>query len=343
MTSDNRKQAHIDICLEREVERGNPGFDNYRLLPESLPEMRLSDARTSIFFLGTRLHSPFIIASMSGGLGGEFKFNHRLARAAQNARVALALGSLRPALDNESYLGEYDVRNLAPDIPLLGNIAAWQLREISVRRRLYELADRLRLDGIFVHTNVSQELMQPEGERDFDEVVAPLLAFVSRSPVPVFIKEVGSGFSSAHLPRLLKAGLTGVDVAGGGGTDWVVVEAQRNTGVQALRIAQDLSKLAQPTANAIVDLRNQLSSVAKEQGAVCLIGSGGIRTAHDMAIALGLGADLVSCALPVLKAAWQGDAELEALLDYYRTGLAHIMTACGSRDLARLRSRIMPV
>jgi isopentenyl-diphosphate delta-isomerase len=342
MTETNRKQAHIDICLEQSVERGQTGYDAFRLLPESLPEMAISDALTSTFFLGKRLSLPFIIASMSGGVGGQFKLNHRLARAAQKAGVALALGSLRPAVENVSYLGEYDVRNIAPDIPLLGNIAAWQLRDVSFRNRLLETVARLRLDGIFVHTNVAQELLQPEGERDFDNVVAPLLAFITRSSVPVFVKEVGGGFSSAHLPRLLRAGLTGIDVAGSGGTDWVTVEALRSPTPEALLIARDLNRLALPTANAIRDIRAQLKTLPNDLGAVCVIGSGGVRSAHDMAIALGLGADLVSAALPVLKAAYQGDAALDQLLAYYQRGLRHLMVACGARDLARLRSRIMP-
>lgn len=339
--SDNRKQAHIDICLEQEVERGNPGFDAFRLLPESLPEISMSEARTETFFLGRHLHYPFMIASMSGGVGGEFKFNHRLARAAQKAGVALALGSLRPALEDSGYLAEYNVRHLAPDVPLLGNIAAWQLRELSVRDRLCELVEELQLDGIFIHVNVPQELVQPEGERDFAEVLHPLLAFISRCPAPVFLKAVGQGLTTAHLPRLIRAGLTGIDVAGAGGTDWVVVEALRNPSNEALSIARDLSHLATSTANAIQDMRSQLKGISSDRGAVCLIGSGGIRTAHDMAIALGLGADLVSAALPILKAAYQGDEALDALLAYYHNGLRHLMVACGASDLARLKARVL--
>ncbi len=341
--NDNRKQAHMDICLEQDVERGNPGFDAYRLLPESLPEMTMSDALTETFFLGKRLRYPFMIASMSGGVGGEFKFNHRLARAAQKAGVALALGSLRPALEDAAYLQEYDVRHRAPDVPLLGNIAAWQLRELSVRNRLYELIDELQLDGIFVHVNVPQELIQPEGERNFDEVFHPLLAFIERCPVPVFLKAVGQGLNTAHLPRLIRAGLTGIDVAGAGGTDWVVVEALRNPTNQTLNIARDLSHLATSTADAIQDTRSQLKAIASDRGAVCVIGSGGIRTAHDMAIALGLGADLVAAALPILKAAYQSDDALDDLLAYYHNGLRHLMVACGARDLAQLRARVLAV
>lgn len=343
MSDDNRKLAHIDICLEQDVERGNPGFDDYRLLPESLPEMTLDDARTDTFFLGKRLRYPFIIASMSGGVGGQFQFNHRLARAAQKAGVALALGSLRPALDDSSYLAEYDVWKLAPGVPLLGNISAWQLRELSLRDRICELVDELRLDGLFVHVNVTQELTQPEGERDFDEVFHPLLAFIDRCPVPVFLKAVGQGLTTAHLPRLVRAGLTGVDVAGSGGTDWVVVEALRNPSSQALRIARDLGHLATPTASAILDVRAQLKTISNDHGAVCVIGSGGIRSAHDMAVALGLGADLVSAALPILKAAYQGDDALDELLAYYQNGLRHLMVACGARDIARLRARVLAV
>ncbi len=343
MLSENRKQAHIDICLEQDVERGNPGFDAFRILPESLPEMTLHDANTESFFLGKQLRYPFIIGSMSGGVGGELKFNHRLARAAQKAGVALALGSLRPALEDFSYLSEYDVRSKVPDVPLLGNISAWQLRELSLRDDLCTLVEELQLDGLFVHVNVAQELTQPEGERDFEEVFQPLLAFIARCPVPVFLKAVGQGLTTARLPRLIRAGLTGIDVAGAGGTDWVVVEALRNPSNEAINIARDLSNLATPTASAIQDVRSQLKAIGNDHGAVCVIGSGGIRTAHDMAIALGLGADLVSAALPILKAAYQGDEALDELLAYYKKGLRHLMVACGARDIARLKARVLAI
>ncbi len=341
MSDENRKQAHIDICLEQDVERGDPGFDAYRLMPESFPEMTLHDASTASFFLGRRLRYPFIIASMSGGLGGEFKFNHRLARAAQKAGVALALGSLRPAVENSAYQAEYDVRSRAPDVPILGNISAWQLRELGNRDAMCRLVDDLDLDGLFVHVNVTQELTQPEGERDFDEVFHSLLAFIARCQVPVFLKAVGQGLATAHLPRLIRAGLTGIDVAGSGGTDWVVVEALRNPSNEAINIARDLSNLATPTAVSIRDVRSQLKAIANDHGAVCVIGSGGIRTAHDMAIALGLGADLVSAALPILKAAYEGDDALDELLAYYQNGLRHLMVSCGARDISRLRARVV--
>jgi isopentenyl-diphosphate delta-isomerase len=161
--------------------------------------------------------------------------------------------------------------------------------------------------------------------------------------VPVFLKAVGQGLTTAHLPRLIRAGLTGIDVAGSGGTDWVVVEALRNPSNEAINIARDLSNLATPTASAIQDVKSQLKAIANDQGAVCVIGSGGIRTAHDMAIALGLGADLVSAALPILKAAYQGDDALDELLAYYQNGLRHLMVACGARDIARLRARVLSI
>jgi isopentenyl-diphosphate delta-isomerase len=346
-----RKQAHIDLCLNEDVERGDAGFGRYRLLPEAFPEMALDDADPTTRFLDRRLSFPFVIASMSGGVGGGFDLNRRLAKAAQEAGVALGLGSLRPAIDDPAYLAEYDVRTLAPDVPLLGNVSAWQLRDRSFRERLLEVADDLRLDGLFVHVNAAQELIQPEGERDFSGALEAVLALLQEKRLPVFLKEVGTGLVTGHLVELVEAGLAGIDVAGRGGTDWVRVEALRTENPVARRIAGELSAFGMPTADAVAWADGKLREIAGEGERLprsktpperpWLIASGGIRAPADMALALGLGADLVSAALPVLRAAADGDQALADLLAFYREGLRHLMLLSGCQSVEKLRSRVV--
>ena len=44
----NRKQDHIQICLQENVESANvtTGFECYRFIPNALPEMNLCDVDT---------------------------------------------------------------------------------------------------------------------------------------------------------------------------------------------------------------------------------------------------------------------------------------------------------
>lgn len=326
-----RKSDHIRICLEEEIESGTTGAGSYRLETESFPEMSLEDVDTSATFLGYQLAFPFVIASMSGGLGGELRLNEKLAEAAREAKCALALGSMRPALEDPPLASEYSVRRLAPGVPLLGNISAWQLREADFADRLLELVAELDLDGLFVHVNAAQELVQPEGERDFGGALDAVCEFAARSDRPVLLKEVGAGLTTGHLARLLDAGITGIDVAGGGGTDFARVEARRTEDPVAQRLGSELHELYVPTAKAL------LRTVPRPP---ILIASGGLRTTHHMALALALGADLVSCARPVLWAALGDPEELPKLLRYYREGLRSVMLLCGCRQIPELRNRL---
>jgi isopentenyl-diphosphate Delta-isomerase len=327
-----RKMEHIRICLAQEVESGSNGFGAFRLRPESFPEMGLDDVDTSATFVGRELAFPFVIASMSGGIGGENRFNHRLAAAAQDAGCGLALGSMRPAVEDRALVPEYDVRSLAPDVPVLGNISAWQLRDRGFADRVHELLLELDLDGLFIHVNPAHELVQPEGERDFAGALEAVCMFAQGCARPVFLKEVGAGLSTAHLHRLLDVSIAGIDVAGGGGTDFAKVESLRTEDPVARRLGAELHRLYRPTAHL-------LKSVAHESAT--LIASGGLRTAHDMALALALGADLVSCARPVLQAAWGEPDELHALLRYYHQGLKSIMLLCGCRRVNELKQSLM--
>ena len=353
------------------MESGDAGFSGYRLVPESFPEMSRSEVSTRVTFLGRDLSFPFLIAPMSGGTDAGRGLNRTLAQAAQASKVALGLGSMRPVLSDTGRLADYDVRSMAPDVPVLGNIAAWQLRDVEVRSKLAGLLDRLKLDGVFVHANPIQELMQPEGERDFSGAVAAVCAFAAVSPVPVLVREVGFGLCARHLSRLVEAGVSGFDVSGRGGTDFARVEALRSGDVESLDRARELLALGLPTAEALVVLCRALgdlvvlgagartpagigsrtgeipvalsdgsSDIPAGAGRPTIIATGGIRTATDMALALGLGADLAGIGLPMLRAAGGGVEEVCRVLRVLRERLADLMLLSGASGVAELRGRV---
>ena len=92
--------------------------------------------------------------------------------------------------------------------------------------------------------------------------------------------------------------------------------------------------LGVPTAESIVHCRAAF-------GDRTVIASGGLRSAVQMAKALALGADLVACALPFLKAAADSESALLDLLDdtIHTLKIAHF--ACGARSPAELRGRVV--
>jgi isopentenyl-diphosphate delta-isomerase len=68
-----------------------------------------------------------------------------------------------------------------------------------------------------------------------------------------------------------------------------------------------------------------------------VVATGGIRTGLDAAKALALGATLVGVARPLLQAALQGDAAVEAWIAQFVSELRTVLFLTGSRDLDALR------
>lgn len=336
----DRKRDHLELALSPDCETGSNGLSRYRLIPEALPEMSLDEVHLTTPFLGRKLSFPFLAASMTGGQLQDERCNPRLARHCQRHKVALALGSMRVAVEDASRIPQFDVRSLAPEIPLLGNTGAWQLKSADFRSRLVALVKDLDLDGMFVHVNVVQELVQPEGDKDFRGALDAVRAFIQECPVPVFLKGVGGGLASRYLPSLLASGLYGLDVAGAGGTSFAWIEGERAQRPMARATAMDLDALGIPTADLLVHSRQMLSSLPDTGVTHPLIASGGLRTGMDLALSLALGADLTSSARPLLAALSSGDDVLEHLLTYYKTALSMICLSCGARTPNDLRGRV---
>ena len=333
-----RKRDHIEFCLTDKSQRGDPGFANYRLIPEAFPELAMDDISLERPFLGRTLSFPFIIASMTGGTGDKKGWNRQLAIAAQNQRVALALGSMRSAVLHPEIARDFDIRAEAPNIPIAGNIGAWQLRDPDFRKRLIDLAAQLQLDGMFVHVNPAQELVQPEGERNFSGALDAVIEFIDEIPLPVFLKGVGCGVTTTHLAPLIQSGLEGLDTAGFGGTHFPTVEASRNGA--DLATAEALQDWGVPTSEMVASARQFLDTLPDIGRRPTLIGSGGIRTALDIALVLALGADFTSSAQPLLKAASKGSTAIENVLASWRDGLKSLCLLTGCRVPLELRTRL---
>src|SRR5919205_963587 len=128
MGIEDRKADHIRICLEEDVSGQGitSGFERYRFVHQALPEINLRDVDTSLELWGRRLKVPILISSMTGGAPRAQEINRNLATAAQELGLAMGVGSQRAALQRPELARTYQVRSLAPDIPLFANIGAVQ-------------------------------------------------------------------------------------------------------------------------------------------------------------------------------------------------------------------------
>ncbi len=300
-----RKQRHLDACVfgPEDAISGTvgAGFDLVRFEHEALPELDLDEIDTGTEFLGAELELPLMISCMTGGTHQGRDANRQLAAAAQACGVAVGLGSMRVGLENPAVLDHFAVKGEAPDVPVVANLAAAQLRDIE-HDRVIDALDRLRVQALALHLNPGQELFQPHGDRGFRGVEAAIRAFCDRCELPVIVKETGFGISAATALRLVEAGADYVDVAGAGGTNWVLVEAQRLDGDDA-EAARELAGWGNTTAAALAAMRREY----RLSGSV--IASGGVRSGQDLAKAVAMGAVVGAIALPFIKDVVAGGTE----------------------------------
>jgi len=337
-----RKARHLEICVDPDhyqVEFGNSGFDGLRLIHRSMPEISEREIDTSVDFLGSRVRLPLFISSMTGGSEAAFRINKQLAEAAQIAGVPVGMGSIRILLRRPEVISHFQLRKIAPDVPVIANIGAVQVRDVDAKEIL-ELAKRLEVQAIAVHLNPAQELFQPEGDRDFRGILPAIARFCDRSPVPVIVKETGCGIRPDEVGRLLDAGAAWVNLAGGGGTNWITVEAYR-LDAEAEAAAREFDDWGTPTAHilAALGLREKRSPGTAGAGARGhVLASGGLRSGMDLVKSLALGASLGGYALPFVRAVAASGAEgVVALIRRFERVLRSAMTLTGCRTVADLQ------
>jgi isopentenyl-diphosphate delta-isomerase len=263
---------------------------------------------------------------MTGGTPEAGTINARLAAAAAEHGLALVLGSGRALLDDPSLRDTY--RSDARPPLLLGNLGAAQVRAADAPQRAARLVELLDADGLTVHLNPVQEAVQPEGEPEFSGVADGIAAIVAAlDPLPVVVKEVGFGMDPADVALLRDAGVAAVDVAGAGGTNWALVEGERDA--RAHDVAAAFADWGVPTATALLGALDAAPGLP-------VVASGGLRDGVDAARALALGAAAAGLARAFLLAA-RDDRASEVAATLIRQ-LRVATWACGAASVAELGS-----
>ena len=216
-----RKLRHIDACLTGPVEYVGvtTGFERYRLPYNALTQTSLSTIELGTRFLGAELRAPVLVGAMTGGAELSRTINRNLAEAAQKLGIGMMLGSQRIMLDNDAAARSFEVRELAPDVLLIGNIGLAQLSDAAIPK-LAAALERVGADALAVHTNPLQEAMQDNGDTDFSGSLERLRRVAEELPCPVLVKEVGHGIGAEAAEKLRGLPIAAVDVAGAGGTSW---------------------------------------------------------------------------------------------------------------------------
>jgi isopentenyl-diphosphate delta-isomerase len=324
----DRKRDHLDLCLRADVEAAvkTTLLEEVELVHDAVPDLAVDDVDTSTRWLGKRLAAPLVITSMTGGTADAFRVNRDLAQVAEEAGIAFGVGSQRAMHRRPDTAWTFRVREFAPTTALLANIGLAQARTMTPAD-LRPLLEAIAADALCIHLNVAQELVQPEGDRDFRGGTDTFRRLVRGLRIPVIAKETGCGISRGVATRLRRAGVKYIDVSGAGGTSWTRIEGLRAPAAE--RAGEVFRDWGIPTAASLLQLGGLGLSV---------IASGGVRTGLDVARALALGASLAGVALPVYQAYRAGGLDgartfVAALVSELRTAM--LLTGC--RRLADVR------
>lgn len=327
-----RKEEHLNICSCEDVEfkEITTGLENYYFLHQAVPEIDLSGIDLSISLFGKRLSAPIIISPMVGGIESAIGINQNLAQVAQALGLAMGVGSQRGLISFPELRRTYQVRDIAPDILLLANLGAVQLNYGFGISECLEIIEAVNADVLVLHFNPLQEALQPEGNTNFSGLLKKIEQVCRALPVPVVAKEVGGGISEKAARHLFEAGVSGIDVAGAGGTCWSEIERKRSLDKLGDSIARNFASWGIPTAESIIMTKRGAPEVS-------LIASGGIRTGIDVAKAIALGADAAGIATPLLKAAKDSSLEAENLLIEVIEVLRVAMFCIGAANISELK------
>jgi len=334
--TEERKTEHIRICLEEDVKakKITTGFEDAFLMHRALPEINQKDIDMSTQVFNHRFSAPLIITGITGGTEKAFKINASIAEAVEELGIGMGVGSQRAALENPKLERTYSiVRKKAPTAFILANMGAPQIKRENCLSQVKKAVDMVNADALAIHLNPLQEAVQLEGETDYSGVLQKIRELASSLDLPIIVKETGAGISAEDAKKLVEAGVSGIDVAGAGGTSWAAVEyyrAKQRGDIFSEELGRDLWDWGIPTVVTLVEVVQSIN--------VPVIASGGVRTGSDVAKALALDAALAGFAAPVLGPSLKDGEEVRRRLELVIRQLRTVMFLVGASSIDKLKN-----
>lgn len=318
----HRKDEHVSLAEKFYQPVASAGFTEIQLRPNALPEMGIDDVSLQTKLAGLPVEVPFFVQAMTGGSPTTAKLNRRLAIIARETGLAMAVGSQSVALKYPELADSFQVvREENPHGLILANLGA----DASVAAAKKAIT-MIGANVLQLHINVAQELVMPEGDRNFNylDQIAAIQASVD---VPIIVKAVGAGMSREDALRLQAIGVKYIDIGGKGGTNFVQIENAR-------RPQKDFAFLTDFGLTTVESLQ-EVSGLD-----LSVTATGGIRTPTDVIKSIALGADNVGVAGYFLhQLLHHDDQEIIDLIERWKYQLRCLMVLLGVTKLADLSER----
>jgi len=276
---ENRKKDHIIMAFESQILKD---LIDRRFYYEPMLKPHPAGDLGTFPFGDKVMKAPVWVSSMTGGTKLAGKINSNLAKVCKDYGMGMGLGSCRIILDDDTYFQDFNVRDLiGEEQPLYANLGIAQVEQLleeNKSRKIKELVNKLRADGLIIHVNPLQEWFQPEGDRLKKSPLDTVKQLLDIADYPLIVKEVGQGIGYESLRELLQLPLLGIEFAAFGGTNFAKLELMRSEPIKH-ELFEPLSKVGHDAYQmlAMVNHIFENEKVNTEQ----LIISGGIKNFLD--------------------------------------------------------------
>lgn len=315
-----RKNEHLSLAeKDYALNHQHDFFNDLQLIPNALPETNVDEVNCNVQLAGIPLAFPFYIEAMTGGSQRTGLINQQLGKIAAECNLAIATGSMSIIFKEKTAVNSFlTLREANPDGIVIANLGAK-----ATPKQAQSAVDLISADALEIHINAAQELVMPEGARDF-HWRTNIRDIVDHLTVPVIVKEVGFGMSQQTIRQLLDTGVQWINISGRGGTNFARIENHRNHDVDMT----DLEQWGLTTPESLLEAQKTPARV---------IASGGITSPLDVVKAGVLGAKAVGVAGYFLhQLISSGPDQLTKVIHQWQLELPRLLTLLGCQNFAEL-------
>lgn len=315
MNYNTRKHDHLRLynCTGYENSLEKIRIDYY-----SIPEFSIDEISLETTVGGIKWKYPFFINSITAGYDLD-DINRDFYEICKKEEIMFFAGSISPFLKSNKY-EKYisDSVNIGLD---------------KNPKYLYNILDSVNPKYIQLHANLIQEIVMPEGDKNFGEWLCNLEDIVKNVNIPIIFKETGFGINDYTINKVIELGIKVIDISSKGGTDFSAIENKRRE-LQNIRKIDYFDEIG-------YNLFESLKIAEKYKNDIDILASGGISSPLDVVKSLAFGAKAVGVSRYFLDILLnKGSDELHREIKEWKTELKYLYLITNSRTTSDLYGKV---